>query len=277
MKLDVLCITEGRPHFAPIVAYNFRRTVWDLGPKELVVVTSLKDVDTAKRILALLRDYADVIRMIDGDNERLAVRDGLSWHEAQIFLTIDMTLPPVRAAGKTTLGGKRQRAIDLASGELVTWLDDDDWYAPGRCVELYAAANAWQGRQKAAIGWFVALRRAQAPLYNMSNHRWRVQSGMACNWTDCLYSRRFVQRRENTFLPLNVSEDFYWVQGLISRAGDGRVAKVPDLDPAAVCIKHNANVHATRFSNEAQYWPHEGWPLALAGDAAFRELLEVIR
>lgn len=275
MKLDVLCVTERRPHFAAILAHNFVRTVWDHGPKELVVVTSLEDIDTTKRLIALLRDKVDVIRIIDGDHERLVIREGTEWHRAQTFLTIDMTLPPIGPTSTTTLGQKRQRAVDLASGELVTWLDDDDWYAPGRCLELYAAAND-QCFSKSPKGWYVALRRSQAPLYNTVNHRWRVQDGMACNWTDCLYSRRFVQRRELRFLPLNVSEDFYWVQSLLTRAGEHAI-KVTGLDAAAVCIKHAGNVHATRFSDDPKFWPNEGWPPDLAGDERFRELLEAVR
>ena len=107
MKISCLAITENRPEFAQWLAWNYNKQ--DYRNKELVLVASAMD----GKFIQTIREQ------VPG---------------AVIETTVDGAWVPV----------KRNIAMQLATGDVITWFDDDDWSSHKR---LSVAAKVYEGHQ----------------------------------------------------------------------------------------------------------------------------------
>ena len=103
--VSMCMITEARPEFMEWVAFLFNKLDWPY--KELVVVGSRED-----------KESRDILW------DKIDQKTG--------SLVTDTTLPP-----GLTLGAKRNRALEIARGDWITWADDDDWYPANRFEQTW--------------------------------------------------------------------------------------------------------------------------------------------
>jgi glycosyltransferase involved in cell wall biosynthesis len=108
------------------------------------------------------------------------------------------------------LGEKRNRACELARGELIAHWDDDDWQAPHRLrrqVEQMQASGAELGGPRSAMFFDPGARRAWLYDYPAGSRPW-VVGGALC------YRRSLWER--HPFAAVKVGEDtrFIWSPGL---------------------------------------------------------------
>jgi hypothetical protein len=157
---------DRRAHVATAIAYFLRQ---DYPRRELVVVD----------------DGADAVADLIPDDPRVRY---------------------VRLDERLVLGEKRNRACELARGEVIVHWDDDDWQAPGRLtyqVRQLEAASADLCGTSRVLYVDAAGRSAWLYVYPEGHRRWLAGNGLC-------YRRSLWQRRG--FPPLATGEDtrFVW-------------------------------------------------------------------
>jgi glycosyltransferase involved in cell wall biosynthesis len=171
--------------------------------------------------------------------------DRQTWARRELVI-VDSSEPPleppersdirvVRAAPRSSLGAKRNQALDAARGELVAWFDDDDWQHPRRLSWL---VEKLQGDsvpcQTTHAGpcraWFVDLYGESATQYRALT--WAIFNGS-------LFVRNNV--REHRFREeLTLSEDMRWLRDL---RREGRPLLLDrDAPPVFFWLCHDSNV-----------------------------------
>ena len=152
----------------------------------------------------------------------------------------DVRIRYVRIPPGLPLGAKRNRACELAAGDVIVHWDDDDWYPPDRIarqVATLANGGAACGTSRLFFQDTAQLR-AWEYSYRSSDRKWVAGSTLA-------YRRSAWER--NRFREVQVGEDAYFVWGL-----DG--ASIVDLDDPSLCV---AAVHGANTSpkvTSAVYW-----------------------
>lgn len=99
----------------------------------------------------------------------------------------------VRCPHGTSVGRKRNLAVEAARGDVIAWFDDDDWQHPRRLSLLAGALADGAGFAGSAQSWFVDLAHGRARSH-------RTQRGVLFNGLgvrrDALPSVRFDERRK---------------------------------------------------------------------------------
>ena len=160
-------------------------------------------------------------RQTHANRELLIVDDGVD--AVEDIVPRDSRVRYVRIEPGLCLGAKRNRACELATGDVIVHWDDDDWYPPDRIarqVAALAARNADVCGTSRLYFRDVAQRRAWEYAYILSGKPWVAGSSLA-------YRRDAWERRR--FRDVQVGEDSHFVW-----ARDG--AAVVDLADASLCV-----------------------------------------
>lgn len=218
--VSVCVITEGRPEFMEWVAFLFNRLDWP--HKELVVVASRED-----------RESVDLLWALVGKKGNRLITD----------TTLD--------AGER-LGTKRNRCLELARGDWITWADDDDWYPASRLEETWNMMDLYdwpEGVQMLAV-------QTPQPVLCLANMRCmnRVKRWV---WLHCWYRSELA--KTIPFPELNIGEDGFWIDEFVRRAGgDEPPAVIQNYFPHQIlCLQHPRNISCGGHSTEDKHWPDE--------------------
>ena len=141
MRISCLAITEGRPEFAEWLCWQYLKQ--DYQDREFILVASAKD----GKLIKFVRER------IPG---------------AIIETTVDGTWVPV----------KRNIAMHLATGDAITWFDDDDWRSH---EHLTFVAELYKGHQ--------AVIPSGTGLYYFDLKRWMAKHFKCGAWSWGLYDR----------------------------------------------------------------------------------------
>lgn len=191
--MSFVCVTRDRPGYVRAMVEQFENSTWS--PRELVVVD-----DSREPVRAALPREARYVR-----------------------------LPPGPAHA---VGAKRMIGVDAASGTLITWHDDDDWYHP-RKVETFAEpllSGAADVCGPSAAYW--------VDLPSASVHRYVCRTGVPVSG-GVVFRRECVGAHP---IPSHyrVGSDTFWLQEL---KNDPRVRmRSIEFDEALVAVSHGANL-----------------------------------
>jgi hypothetical protein len=225
-KLSVCCVTERRPEFMPFLAFIWNRAIWP-GEKELIVATTKGNDES----VVLLR-------------ELIPERE----------LVVDMDLDRTTHHHKLTVGELRNQAKSHATGEWVTWADDDDWFSPRRFIDTYEILEVQTWKDKIQI---LALA-ADVPLLNLYNMR--AKPRLRSSWWGGSWVRRELVQSVK-FMALMVGEDGLWFEKCWREAerreGKHACLKVATQGDMMLCLSHRKNVSVGGESEELQHWPLE--------------------
>ena len=108
MKLSCLVVTKNRPAFHPWLAWNITKQTRP--PDEVIIIDSTPMTDEYRE------QVDDLLRSLKG------------------ICAVHFPAPPAYTTGES-----RNDALDRATGEIITWIDDDDWHHPKK-HELLGAA-----------------------------------------------------------------------------------------------------------------------------------------
>ncbi len=198
--ISCLCITEDRPAFMPWLLWNYDRQTWPARERELVII------DSSTAPLAIDRDDVRVIHV----------------------------------PHRTGVARKRNLALEHARGDIVAWLDDDDWQHPERLARLARALNDGKPYAGAAEGWFLELSTLRCRRYWGAGQR--ILFNGAGFRTDVTRPVRFPEH-------LRRASDTSWMHALRQRLRSA--GKVVD-GPLFFWLCHGANLsnpsHKHRFT-----------------------------
>jgi len=180
--------------------------------------------DYPDKELVILDDGADAVGDLIPDDPRLR------YHRIETGLS---------------LGTKRNRACELARGDIILHWDDDDWYAPHR-ISLQVAALRDRRADIAGIrrALFADYRKRLAweYVYPVRAAPW------VCGAALCFRRRYWESQR---FADISVGED----TDFVARVSPGRLARIEDND-FFVARLHGANT-ASRPRNDARWQARE--------------------
>ena len=207
------------------------------------------------RLAARAAEY--FLRQDYPEKELIVVDDGT--RPVAGLLPDDPRIRYVRLAGRERLGTKRNRACELARGEIVVHWDDDDWAAPHRLtyqVESLLAAGAQVNGLDRLICFDPATRKAWTYTYPRTARPWVAGTSLCY--------RRDLWRR-NPFEAIDVGEDNRFVYG----ADAGTVQRLADPSFVLALIhRHNTSPKRTVPPRWQPFDPREVVAL-LGGDAGF--------
>jgi hypothetical protein len=217
-KVTMCMITERRPEFMPFFAFCWNRLDWP-GEKELAVVTT------------------------KGNEESLEILKNLIPENEQNF---DISLEP-----GGTVGSLRNRVKTIATGEWVTWGDDDDWFAPFRLREVWEVIMTHTHRKYIQVMGMAS----DVPLLHIGLMRVKPRP-RAVWWAGGFVKLELAQKIR--FLDLNVGEDGLWFIKVCQVAGEAHkhaVQRMATHGDMILCLEHGKNVSVGADSDEGQYWP----------------------
>lgn len=228
MKLSCLCATHDRQAFMPWLAWVYNQIDWD-GPKELVLVDSTPGLGHVHPITGLVPEE-------------------------------ELVYVPSDAQG---IAPKYNQALESASGDVVFWMDDDDYHLPDaalRCVPYLAG---------------------QAFVYPWVNLFWVRLRDSYIRRLDCFWWSAGLYRREAIlavprFEGKSMCTEIRWAKR-IHRALP--FAK-PELGTVGFCLAHKRNIsnHERRANYRHRYAEDSGWYKALnLSDEHLDELFNQIR
>lgn len=210
MKVSLLVVTN-RPEFVPWWAWNIRKQTY---PVDEVVVASN------------YHNPAEMLRLID----------------AEKLPSTFAALPP-----KASIGALRQSALDLATGDIIMWFDDDDWQ--------------WSENVERMITPILQ-RRAQMVVYPFS-HKLAIASAMVYPveetnepWLPSTATCAPIAK-QCSFLPISRAEDVYWLETARDLAGSqirwDFTGRFPNMN--VMLIMHGRNVYSEEWRQK-----YEGAP-----------------
>ena len=224
---DLLCltVTRSRPHFMPWLLANFDAIEWPWGRKELIIAVD------------------------DKDDEYLRYRRP----DVRLY----------RGFKVSSLGEHRQRALEVACSVArygaglhstwITWMDDDDWRHPLALKNTFQSAKILPHDDELRV---IIPRCEHNALIDVDTGRW-AENGKQIHWYETLIRADFALELE-PFMPVDISEDYYWHQNVVSLAqSKGPTAThtlaypVGKLDYSSANLFHSRNTACNDFE---QVW-----------------------
>ena len=198
--VSCLCITYNRPEFHRFLLRNYQKQTY--ANRELVVV-----------------DGSDI------DHSTVLSGEGIRY---------------CHMPSEPNIPRKRNRALELARGDMVTWFDDDDWQHPRKCEKLVAALQAgagWAGNRASAFydaprGMLIRYE-GKRPLFNSVGIR-----------AEAAKSVRF----DETVLK---ASDNRWMR-LLERSTDAGAARMIE-EPLFCWVSHAKNISNPAGRRRASY------------------------
>jgi glycosyltransferase involved in cell wall biosynthesis len=163
-------------------------------------------------------------------------------------LILDSTLDP-----GLSLGVRRNRAIELARGNWITWADDDDWYPADRLEQIWGIRELYQERDLSIVK-LIALR-SHVPILSLFNMRCKDRIRKWA-WTSCLYDAPMA--KEIPFLDLSTAEDGIWIERFmyLGQQAHGDDYVIEAIIPGQIlCLHHGRNISVGAQSTDTKYWP----------------------
>jgi glycosyltransferase involved in cell wall biosynthesis len=204
VKVSTLVVTN-RPQFIEWWAWNIRKQ--SLPPTEVVVVSNHPDPDLMARLI-----------------------------EAEKLPTRFFSLPP-----NVSIGELRQKALDEATGSIITWFDDDDWQHSENIERM-----AWpivQSAEKTCMVVYplshkLSVRSALVYPTAASNEPWLPSTAT---------SRRIAQQCK--FPAVSRAEDVLWLKEAMILAGGGLRIDLTGLDSNmnVMLVIHDSNVYSREW------------------------------
>jgi hypothetical protein len=219
-RVTVCTITERRSEFMPFLAFCFNRLEW-LGEKELAVVTT------------------------EGNEESLEILESLIPPNEQNFHLLKET--------NLTVGSLRNHVKSLATGEWLTWADDDDWFAPFRLREVWEVIMTHPHRRHVKVMGMAS----DVPLLHLGLMRVKPRP-RGVWWGGGFVATELAQRIP--FLDLNIGEDGLWFIQCCRKAGKVHkhaVQRMATHGDMMLCLEHGKNISVGADSDEGVYWPLE--------------------
>ncbi len=204
VKVSTLVVTN-RPQFVAWWAWNIRKQTFP--PTEIVVVSNHPDPDLMERTIAA---------------EKLPTR------------FFSMPVP-------SSIGELRQKALDEATGNIITWFDDDDWQHSENIERM-----AWPIAQSPD--------RCNMVIYPLS-HKLAVASALvypvAAANEPWLPSTATIQRiaKKCKFPPVSRAEDVLWLKEAMALAGGSLRLDMLGLDSNmnVMLVIHDLNVYSKEW------------------------------
>lgn len=149
--------------------------------------------------------------------------------DAQTYQPRDLIVLP--AVAGATIGEMRNRAVELASGEIIAHFDDDDISAPQRIEEQVALL---QSSGADCVGYYEAPFYDQRPGQFAGTWMYRDPARRAVLGASLCYWRKTWER--NHFDNVNVGEDARFAQRCKTVA-----ASAMESEPRLICGVHGSN------------------------------------
>jgi glycosyltransferase involved in cell wall biosynthesis len=159
-------------------------------------------------------------------DRELIVVDG-SERDGAFAWPADVTV--VRCARGASVARKRNLAMEVASGDIVAWFDDDDWQHPHRLGILATALAGGADVAGSSLSWFVDLGRGRARAYDAQ--RAVIFNGLGVR-RDATAGLRFDERRAR-------AADTAWVSSLLR---ERRCAPIVVSEVLSFWLCHRANL-----------------------------------
>jgi hypothetical protein len=161
-------------------------------------------------------------------------------------LNFDISLTPGR-----TVGELRNRVKSIATGDWITWGDDDDWFSPLRLRDVWEVIMTHRHRQ-----WIQVMGMASdVPLLHLGLMRVKPRP-RGVWWAGGFVKRELAQSVR--FIPLNVGEDGVWfirVCEVAKQAHKWAVKRMATHGDMVLCLEHGTNVSVGDDSDEKHHWP----------------------
>ena len=238
---DLLCltVTKDRPHFMPWLIKVFHELHWPWGEKKLMV-------------------------FVDGPAHPYAKAMPSGW--------LDKTLGVVSIhAGfvPASLGDHRQHALEVAcstarydaglNSTWITWMDDDDWRHPHSVRYAMQAAKHLAYSDKIQL---VIPRCKRNALIQLNSGHW-AETSKAIHWYETLIRADLALELE-PFMPVSISEDYYWHQNAVSLAQSKgpeatHVEDWPYTAYSSANLIHTNNTAGNAFENAFEVSVRTGW------------------
>jgi len=225
---DLLCITvsRDRPLFMPWLEANFNALQWPWGRKHLMVFVD--------------GDVAPYQEQVKTSCEYISFHGGFT---------------------VSSLGEHRQHALEVACSKAqydeglyrtwITWMDDDDWrYPEATKLAFQSAQNLIYNNHIQAV----IPRCNRNLLIEVSTGRW-VETPKQIHWYETLVRGDLAIELE-AFMPVNISEDYYWHQNVVTLAKSKgtRASHTVSWNQGAYCsanLFHGDNTACKQFE---QIW-----------------------
>ena len=239
---DLLCltVTKDRPHFMPWLATVFRRIEWPWGEKHLAVF-----VDGAAG------PYKEMLPAVARRLDQPAPVD-ISIHATAIY---------------NSLGDHRQHALEVACSiarykaglhsTWITWMDDDDWRHPAMAKSVFQATRGLLHSDQLRL---IVPRCGRNVLIDVATGRW-AETPKQVHWYETMIRADLALELE-PFMPVNISEDYYWHQNAVSLAealGPDAIHTVEWRGTySSANLFHTTNIACKDFEQAWSTSPHRG-------------------
>jgi len=199
MKLSVLVVTN-RPEHIFWWTWNILKQTYQ--PHELIVVTNLSE--------EFQNDFD------------ISIKKELQFHltNYQIFHT----------PTGTSIGTLRQKALDLATGDVITYMDDDDWYNPKLFKSYIDSMNAQKVLLISAPGYH------RLVIDDLSVFEFEETRNLI-HLPFCAMSAYIAKKCE--FPRLNIDEDIQWLQQVSNLVDNNRGRAL--IPYPVLCTIHSKN------------------------------------
>lgn len=181
--------------------------------------------------------------------------DRQQWKKRELVI-VDSSTPPIEVPQRpdirvvrtplgSSLGVKRNRALDAAHGEVIAWFDDDDWQHPKRLSTLVPLLRKHAARMGASFigpseSYFIDLQARRCDPHQM--YRYAIFNG-SVYYREMVSHARFDEHILRT-------EDTRWIATLLR---DRRGAAVLPPHPSwFLWLSHEANVSNTTLLRKLQ-------------------------
>ena len=198
--LSTLVITN-RPSFIDWWTWNITKQTQQ--PNEVIVATNL-----------------------EGTEEELdAFEDGIRHHLSPIEKVIVLKCPK-----ETSLGDLRQKVLEKSAGQVINYIDDDDWYHP------WLFADFVRNIVNKDMGMVGATGRIRLLLHNlvMFNHGEIMD---LIHLPFCAVDGALA--RTIKFAPISLNEDIFWLEIISSFIQNRRMST--EIEFPIMCIIHSLN------------------------------------
>ena len=194
---------------------------------------------TASRRLFVPLAIGHFLQQDYSERELVIVDDGTD--AVEDLVPEDPRIRYVQVASGLTLGAKRNRACELAGGEIIVHWDDDDWYPPDRVsrqVEALITRDADCCGSSRVYYRDPARGRAWEYAYERAGRPWLAGNTLA-------YRRPAWER--NRFREVQVGEDWLFVSSLAAN-------RIADLCDPSLCVAAIHPGNTSRKRPAGRYW-----------------------
>lgn len=240
MRISTLVVTN-RPQFVPWWCWNIRKQTFQ--PDEVAVASNY-------------HDCAELRRLIDAEKMSMPVR---------------LSCLPTTAS----IGELRQAALDLATGDIVTWFDDDDWQWSENIERMTRPIMQYPKQYRMVVYPFshkLSIKTATVYPIDGANEPWLPSTAVTADIA-----------KQCTFEPLSQAEDVYWLEQVHKLVGINICwdffGKAPNMN--VMLIMHGDNVYSQewrqKYDGAPRSRPLAAYPHKNVSTEEWRETLCILK